>query len=55
MRNSKFMRWDVILLGLVVLRTMAQNGFCPMCTDLLNAKTLVIDKDALAVIEEVFA
>ena len=26
------MRWDVILLGLVVLRTMAQNGFCPMCT-----------------------
>ena len=30
--NSKFMRWDVILLGLVVLRTMAQNGFCPMCT-----------------------
>ena len=32
MRNSKFMRWDVILLGLVVLRTMAQNGFCPMCT-----------------------
>ena len=32
MRNSKFVRWDVILLGLVVLRTMAQNGFCPMCT-----------------------
>ena len=32
MRNSKFMRWDVILLGLVVLRTKAQNGFCPMCT-----------------------
>ena len=32
MSNSKFMRWDVILLGLVVLRTMAQNGFCPMCT-----------------------
>ena len=26
------MRWDVILLGLVVLRTKAQNGFCPMCT-----------------------
>ena len=32
MRNSKFMRWDVILLGLVVLRTKAQNRFCPMCT-----------------------
>ena len=32
MRNSKFMRWDVVLLGLVVLRTKAQNGFCPMCT-----------------------
>ena len=32
MRNSKFMRWDVILLSLVVLRTKAQNGFCPMCT-----------------------
>ena len=32
MRNSKFMRWDVILLDLVVLRTKAQNGFCPMCT-----------------------
>ena len=26
------MRWDVILLDLVVLRTKAQNGFCPMCT-----------------------
>ena len=26
------MRWDVILLGLVVLRTKAQNGFCLMCT-----------------------
>jgi|GEM_PF-4107364 len=26
------MRWDVILLGLVVLRTVAQNGLCPMCT-----------------------
>ena len=26
------MRWDVILLGLVVLCTKAQNGFCPMCT-----------------------
>ena len=32
MRNSKFLRYGVILLGLVVLRTMAQNGFCPMCT-----------------------
>lgn len=26
------MRQGVILLGLVVLRTKAQNGFCPMCT-----------------------
>ena len=26
------MRWDVILLGFVVLRTKAQNRFCPMCT-----------------------
>ena len=26
------MRWNVVLLGLVVLRTKAQNGFCPMCT-----------------------
>ena len=32
MRNSKFMRWDVILLGLVVLCTKARNRFCPMCT-----------------------
>ena len=32
MRNLKFVRYGVILLGLVVLRTMAQNGFCPMCT-----------------------
>ena len=32
MRNLKFVRWDVILLSFVVLRTMAQNGFCPMCT-----------------------
>ena len=32
MRNSKFVRLDVILLGLVVLRTKAQTGFCPMCT-----------------------
>ena len=28
----KFVRYGVILLGLVVLRTKAQNGFCPMCT-----------------------
>ena len=27
MRNSKFVRWDVILLGLVVLRTKARNRF----------------------------
>ena len=26
------MRWDVILLGLVVLCTNARNRFCPMCT-----------------------
>ena len=32
MRNLKFRRYSVILLGLVVLRTKAQNGFCPMCT-----------------------
>lgn len=32
MRNSKFVRYGVILLGSVVLRTKAQNGFCPMCT-----------------------
>ena len=32
MRNLKFMRQGVILLGLVVLRTKAQNGFCPMYT-----------------------
>ena len=32
MRNPKFMRWNVVLLGLVVLRTKAQNGFCLMCT-----------------------
>ena len=32
MRNSKFVRWDVILLGLVVLRTKARNRFCPLCT-----------------------
>ena len=32
MRNSKFMRWNVVLLGLVVLCTKARNRFCPMCT-----------------------
>ena len=32
MRNPKFVRWGAVLLGLVVLRTKAQNGFCPMCT-----------------------
>ena len=32
MRNSKFVRYSVVLLGFVVLRTKAQNGFCPMCT-----------------------
>ena len=32
MRNSKFVRYSSVLLGLVVLRTKAQNGFCPMCT-----------------------
>ena len=32
MRNLKFMRYSAVLLGLVVLRTMEQNGFCPMCT-----------------------
>ena len=32
MRNSKFVRYRAVLLGLVVLRTKAQNGFCPMCT-----------------------
>ena len=26
------MRWNVVLLGLVVLRTKAQDGFCPMYT-----------------------
>ena len=28
----KFVRYSAVLLGLVVLRTKAQNGFCPMCT-----------------------
>ena len=32
MRNSKFVRYSSVLLGLVVLRTKARNGFCPMCT-----------------------
>ena len=32
MRNLKFVHWSAVLLGLVVLRTKAQNGFCPMCT-----------------------
>ena len=32
MRNLKFVRYGVVLLGLVVLRTKAQNGFCPICT-----------------------
>ena len=32
MRNLKFVRYSAVLLGLVVLHTMAQNGFCPMCT-----------------------
>ena len=32
MRNPKFVRYNAVLLGLVVLRTKAQNGFCPMCT-----------------------
>ena len=32
MRNLKIVRYSAVLLGLVVLRTMAQNGFCPMCT-----------------------
>ena len=32
MRNPKIVRYSVVLLGLVVLRTKAQNRFCPMCT-----------------------
>ena len=32
MRNPKFVRYSAVLLGFVVLRTKAQNGFCPMCT-----------------------
>ena len=32
MRNLKFVRYSAVLVGLVVLCTKAQNGFCPMCT-----------------------
>ena len=32
MRNLRFVHYSEVLLGLVVLRTKAQNGFCPMCT-----------------------
>ena len=32
MRNLKIVRYSAVLLGLVILRTKAQNGFCPMCT-----------------------
>ena len=32
MRNLKFVRYSAVLLGLVVLRTKVQNGFCPMRT-----------------------
>ena len=32
MRNLKFVRYSAVLLGLVALRTKAQNGFCPMRT-----------------------
>ena len=32
MRNPKIVRYSAVLLGFVVLRTKAQNGFCPMCT-----------------------
>ena len=32
MRNPKFVRYNAVLLGLVVLCTKAQNGFCSMCT-----------------------
>ena len=32
MRNLKIVRYSDVLLGLVVLRTKAQNRFCPMCT-----------------------
>ena len=32
MRNSEFVRYNAVLLGLVVLCTNARNRFCPMCT-----------------------
>ena len=32
MRNPKFVRYNAVLSGFVVLCTKAQNGFCPMCT-----------------------
>lgn len=32
MRNLKFVRYNAVLLGLVVLRTKTRNRFCPMCT-----------------------
>ena len=32
MRNLKFVRYSAVLLGLVVLRTIERNEFCPMCT-----------------------
>ena len=32
MRNLKFVRYNAVLLGFVVLRTKARNRFCPMCT-----------------------
>ena len=32
MRNLKIVRYSDVLLGLVVLCTKAQNGFCLMCT-----------------------
>ena len=32
MRNLRFVHYSAVLLGLVVLCTKAQNGFCPMCT-----------------------
>ena len=28
----RFVHYSAVLLGLVVLRTMERNGFCPMCT-----------------------
>ena len=32
MRKPKFVRYSAVLLDFVVLCTMTQNGFCPMCT-----------------------